>query len=143
MNKFKIIITILIVFMFCISGIFKILYQNEMLRIFYLVVGLFELFLAAILLVFSGRSQMWAALVLVFAAWGGYSLYTTLFGLPCSCLGSAFFLPRGVPLGLNIVFFGSSWGILRSIGLNSKKLNFFSFISMVIGFFAAVIIYGF
>lgn len=144
MNKFKLILVIFIFSIFCFSGILKVAYPNPILKNFYLTVGIFELILATSLLFFSNRAETWLILLLVFACWGGYALYTTLFGLPCSCLGAALPVPRGVSFGLNLTFFGSCWGVLKKIYptlLNFKYLKLFSAACFVLGFIFAIVIY--
>lgn len=143
-NKMRALAVSVIFLILCAAGVIKILYPSEVLKNFYIAVGVFELLLATALLVFSQRGEMWAALALVFAAWGGYAFYSTLFGLPCSCLGSAIILPRGVSFGLNVAILGVSWRFFKGINLlNFKWLWLLILILFISGFVSAVIMYNF
>jgi hypothetical protein len=98
-----------------LTAMLKILYPSPALKPLYLTVSLFELLLAATLLLFFDRWQVWALLILVFATWGGYACYTTIWDLPCSCLGSTLILPRGTSLGFNLGICGVSWRLLKGL----------------------------
>ncbi len=146
MNKTRILAVAVIFLILCSAGIIKIFYPSPVLKNFYIVVGIFELLLAIALVLFSRRGEIWAVLVLVFAAWGGYAFYTTLFGLPCSCLGSALVLPRGVFFCLNLAIFGTSWGLLKGTSfslLNFRWLSVLSIVLFVVGFVLSMLIYNF
>jgi hypothetical protein len=137
----KSILTYLIAALLCGAAAFKIFYPSPALKTFHLLVSLLELLLAGILLLFSHRWQVWALLTMVFATWGGYAFYTTIFGLPCSCLGSAFILPRGTSLGLNFLLLGISWGWLRKLPDSASFpfywLGIFSGVLFAAGFLSA------
>jgi hypothetical protein len=111
----NLILTYIIFTILFIAAMFKILFPSPALKVFYLTVSLIELFLGAALLLYFDRWQTWALLTLVFATWGGYAFYTTVWDLPCSCLGSAILLPRGASFGLNLGMLGISCKLLKEL----------------------------
>lgn len=142
---FSIVCTGLIFFILCVASIVKIVYPSPVLKDFYFIIGVFELLLGAGVLIFSHRWETWALLALIFTAWGGYSLYSTIFGLPCSCLGAVVTLPRGVSFSVNCLVAGSSWALLLGSPLASKTFSWMRLFSIVLfftGFAVAKIIYN-
>ena len=90
------------------------------------------------------RWKTWAFLALVFATWGGYSLYAGLFGLPCLCLGLAVTLPHGMSLMVNLLLALLSWVVLKDFGISHKatvKLIILSCFLVVVGFASADFLY--
>lgn len=122
-----------------IAAMFKILFPSPSLKTFYLAVSLIELFLAAALLLYYDRWQAWAVLVLVCSTWGGFAFYTTVWDLPCSCLGSLIILPRGTSLGINLGMLGVSCKLFKGLPQRCHFgwLGLFSLIFFAIGLLSA------
>ena len=143
-KKIKVALTIVITFLLSLALVFKFFYPIPAFKNFYTVVSLVELLMVILLLAFYTRWFVWAGLACVFSLWGGYCLYTTIFGLPCSCLGAALMLPRGVSLALNGALTTSCWVVLKGYSLNSKvihKLVVLCPFLFVVGFLSASILY--
>jgi hypothetical protein len=106
----------------------------------FFILGGIELVLAVGLVLFASSWQVWVMLALIVAAWAGFSLYTTVFGLPCGCLGGAFEFPRGTTLALNGVMLMGTWFVLNqhlARPLPLKRIGVF----FVLGFAAAYLYY--
>jgi len=106
-------LSILVSIVLIVTGMIKIIYPIHALSDFFIALGVFEIGLALTLFFFANYWKMWAITALIFASWGGYALYGTIFSLPCACLGSALELPRGMTLGIDLM-------ILIGIGLVLK-----------------------
>lgn len=143
-SSFRILLAVILISILALCAVIKILYPPLALRELYLGVGLFEFLLAAGLLFFWNRWEIWALMALVFATWAGYSLYSTIFGLPCSCLGSALAIPRGLTLMINALIIGGAWFVLIGFKPFQKKIRLIIILScilLIIGFTSAYIIY--
>jgi hypothetical protein len=111
---------------------------------FFFMISIFEIALAMGVAIFWNRWKMWALLALVFATWGGYSLYAAVFGLPCLCLGVAVTLPHGTSLIANMLLAALSWVVLKDFGISRKralKLALFSVLLVAFGFGCASFLY--
>lgn len=104
---------------------------------FYAMVGGLEAILAVALMVYRDSWRVWTLLTLMLATWSGFSFYTTFFGLPCSCLGSIFLLPRGISLSLNGLMLAGAWHVLTRHPSHPAKLK------RMIWFFTFFFIFGF
>jgi hypothetical protein len=143
-KKIRLVLTIIIAFILSLSLVFKFFYPIPAFRNFYIFISLFELTMVILLLAFYTRWFAWAGLACVFSLWGGYSLYTTIFGLPCSCMGSELMLPRGLSFALNILLTGASWFVLKGYTLDRQTIRKYMILCpflFVVGFLSASIIY--
>lgn len=118
---FRVVLAVVIVTILLVAAIIKIIYPSPLLQDFFFVISIFEIALAMALAVFWNRWKIWALLALVFATWGGYSLYAAIFGLPCFCLGIAVTLPQGASLFVNGILVILSWVVLRDFGISYKR----------------------
>ena len=113
--------------------------------LFYGVIGGLEALLAVSLLIYYRSWRVWVVLSLVVSSWMGYSLNVTIFGLPCSCMGSELTLPRGMSLILNGVMFFGAWRVLarqQTHPVRFKRLIWFCSFFLIIGFLFSVIYYN-
>ena len=141
---FRLSLAIVIILMLSIAAIVKIIYPSALLHDFFFIVSIFEIALTIALAVFWNRSEIWTLLALVFATWGGYSLYAAIFGLPCLCLGVAVTLPRGTSLLVNLLLVILSWVVLKDFGISRQKafkLILLSCILVAFGFASASYLY--
>lgn len=128
------------------SAVLKWLYPPLRDPLFYEIIGGVEAALALALLIYSRIWRVWVLLALVVSIWMGFSLYTTVFGLPCSCMGGAFELPRGVTLILNALMAAGAWIALKhhpAHPVSFKRLFWFFIVFLIIGFTSAVIYYNY
>lgn len=112
----------------------------------FMVIGAIEAGLAVILLLYHKSWRAWIVLSLLVSIWMGFSLYTTVFGLPCPCMGSAYELPRGVTFVLNGVMLLGASNILSkypSQSMNFRRLAMFFCLLFLIGFVSAVFYYNY
>lgn len=141
---FRIVLAVVIIGILIIAAVIKILYPSPLLNGFFFFISVFEIALAIAVAIFWNRWKMWALLALVFATWGGYSLYAAVFGLPCLCLGVAVTLPHGTSLIANLLLASLSWVVLKDFGISHKrtmKLALLSAFLAVFGFAAAALLY--
>ncbi len=141
---FRVGIAAFIIAILIVAAIIKIIYPSPLLHEFFFIVSIFEIALAIAIAVFWERWKMWALLALVFATWGGYSLYAAIFGLPCLCLGVAVTLPHGTSLLVNIILVVLSWVVLKDLRITrqkSLKLALLSCICVIVGFAGASLLY--
>jgi hypothetical protein len=111
----------------------------------FMILGGLEAFLALGLLLYHRSWRVWVLLALIVSAWMGFSLYTTIFGLPCSCMGGSFLLPRGMPLGLSGVMFLGALRVLYHYPTDTvsfKRLIWFYLFLFIIGFISSTIVYN-
>ena len=137
----RVVLTGVVVLMLATAAFFKIIYPVPVFKTFYLGVSLFELGVAALLLCFSNKWQAWNCLFLIFFAWGGYSLYTTIMGLPCSCMGAALSLPRGLSFSINMGMVIGSWCVLKNFGKAHLRFILLGLLAGLCGFISASIVY--
>lgn len=84
--------------------------------------AVFEVGLAAALIIFSARWEMWALAGIVFASWGGFSLFWITTGLSCTCLGSWMILHPGITFAADLGFIGLSGWMIYRLGASSRQL---------------------
>lgn len=144
--NFKIILAVGVGFLLFFTAVIKIAYPSEALFDFYIALGIFELGLAVALIAFAKKWQAWAFLAVVFAAWTGYSLYSTIFGLPCPCFGSAITLPRGSSLAIDGLVLVPAWALLlkdrRFSSSHCSRLIWASVLFLFLGFCLPEILYN-
>jgi hypothetical protein len=142
----RVLFAIVIALILLAAAIVKILYPSLLLKNLFMAVSVFEIALACGLLCFARRWQAWAVLVLVFAAFAGYSLYLAIFGLPCPCLGLALKLPLGSSLIVNIVILACGWFVLKRYDrIPSRRAHWIlvsSIVLLVIGYLVALSVYS-
>ena len=143
-RNLRILFAVIIFSILSAAAVIKIVYPSPALGNFFFIISIFEMVLAVALALFWNRRSVWALASLVFAAWGGYSLYAAIFGLPCQCLGVAVTLPRGISLGINVSMMVLSWKVLRDFGLATLKVSrlvFLTVVLFVVGFVSAYYLY--
>jgi hypothetical protein len=141
---FRVVLAVVIVTLLIAAAVIKIIYPSPLLNGFFFLISIFEIALALGVAIFWDRWKMWALLALVFATWGGYSLYAAVFGLPCLCLGVAVTLPHGTSLIANTLLAALSWVVLKDFRISRKrvvKLALFSVLLVAFGFFSASFLY--
>lgn len=141
---FRVVLAVVIITLLILAAIIKIIYPSPLLHGFFFFISIFEIALAMGVAIFWNRWKMWALLALVFATWGGYSLYAAVFGLPCLCLGVAVTLPHGTSLIVNILLAALSWVVLKDFEIPRKraiKLALFSALLIAFGFGSASLLY--
>ncbi len=141
---FQAILAVVVISILLVAAIIKIIYPSQLLNEFFFIISIFEIALALAVAVFWNNWKIWALLALVFATWGGYSLYAAIFGLPCLCLGVAVALPPGTSLMVNLLLVALSWVVLKDLGISYKraaKLILLSCLLVVIGFASASLLY--
>lgn len=141
---FRVVLAVVIVTLLIACAIIKIIYPSSLLNGFFFFISIFEMVLAIGVAVFWKRWKMWAILALVFATWGGYSLYAAIFGLPCLCLGVAVTLPNGTSLMANALLAALAWVVLKDFGISRKrgfKLALLSLLLVAFGFGCAAFLY--
>jgi|GEM_PF-1461994 hypothetical protein len=107
-----------------------------------LTVAAFEIIFTLLLLAFYHRLEMWAMTALLFAAWSGYSLFWTSWGLTCSCFGQMVHLPPGFSLVVDIIFSSAAFFLSYLLGIQRVKLFLCSTLAMaVFGFVIAHLLY--
>lgn len=112
---------------------------------FYFMIGGLEIVIAGALILYHHFWRAWTLLTLLLSVWLGFSFYTTLFGLPCSCLGSAIDLPRGLTLSINGLMLIGAWKMVdkeRSHPIKLKRIVWFLILFFFIGFLISSIYYG-
>ena len=143
-HLFRLLLAIVLGLILLAAAIIKIIYPSPLLNQFFFAVSIFEIALAIALAIFWNHREIWALMVLVFTAFGGYSLYAAIFGLPCRCLGVAVTLPRATSLLVNILIVLLCWIVLKDFKLKPSKareLLLLSAVLLVVGFVAASFIY--
>jgi hypothetical protein len=143
-HLFRLLLAIVLALIMAVAAVIKIVYPSPLLADFFLAVSIFEIVLAIALAIFWNQWQIWSFMVLVFTAFGGYSLYAAVFGLPCRCLGVAVTLPRATSLIVNILIVYLCWIVLSGFklkNLNVRRLAILSGFLFVIGFVFANYIY--
>jgi hypothetical protein len=141
---FRWLLAIILALVLCAAAVIKFLYPSQLLYDFFLAVSIVEIVLAIAWPILWNKWEIWAFMGLVFATWGGYSLYAALFGLPCRCLGIAVTLPRGSSLLVNILIVGLSWVILKGFKLSPKKMWWvggLSILLFIVGYISASYLY--
>ena len=141
---FRVALAVIVIAILVLAAVVKIVYPSPLLHDFFFIISIFEVALALALAVFWNRWEMWALLALVFATWGGYSLYAAIFGLPCLCLGVAVKLPQGTSLMLNLLIILLAWVVLKDLGISHKKavkLVLLSCLLVVLGFVSSSFLY--
>lgn len=141
---FRGVLAVVIIALLMTAAVIKIIYPSPLLNSFFLIISIFEIALAIGVALFWNRWKMWGILALVFATWGGYSLYAAIFGLPCLCLGVAVTLPHGTSLIANILLAAFSWMVLKDFGISRQiavKMAVCSSLLVVIGFSSASFLY--
>jgi len=141
---FRVVLAVVIITLLIAAAVIKIIYPSPLLHGFFFLISLFEIALAMGVALFWNRWKMWALLALVFATWGGYSLYAAVFGLPCLCLGVAVTLPHGTSLIVNILLATLSWVVLKDFKISRKKgikLALLSALLIAFGFGSASLLY--
>lgn len=129
-----------------LSAILKWLYPPAKNPVLYGLAGGVEAALGLLLLIKYYSWRIWVVLALVVSIWMGFSLFAAVFGLPCSCMGSAIDLPRGISLIINTVILAVTWMVLKkhpSRPLRLKRLLFFCIQFIIIGFITAVIYFNY
>lgn len=109
-------------------------------------IGVVEAILALILLIYYRSWRIWLVLSLLVSIWMGFSLYTTLFGFPCPCMGSAYELPRGVTFALNGIMLIGAVNVLRkypSQSMSFRRLALFFCFLFLVGFITSVFYYSY
>ena len=127
------------------AGALKWIYPPTRDSFFYGAIGGLEALLAVSLLIFHRSWRIWVILALIVSCWMGFSLYVTIFGLPCSCMGGALTLPRGMSLILNGVMFSGAWRVLArqpTHPIRFKRLIWFCSLFIIIGFLFSTIYYN-
>ncbi len=112
----------------------------------FMLIGAVEAVLAVVLLVYYRSWRVWVVLLLLVSIWMGFSLYTTVFGLPCPCMGSAYELPRGVTFALNGIMLLGASNVLRkypSQSVSFRRLALFFFLLFLMGFVSSVFYYSY
>lgn len=140
----RVVLSVVIVTLLIVCAVIKIIYPSPLLNGFFFFISIVEIALAMGVAIFWNRWKMWAILALVFATWGGYSLYAAIFGLPCLCLGVAVTLPNGTSLIANILFAALCWVVIKGFAIPRKKaikLGFFSLFLVAFGFGCASLLY--
>ncbi len=141
---FGVVLAVVIVILLITAAVIKIIYPSPLLNGFFFIISIFEIALAMGVAIFWNRWEMWAILALVFATWGGYSLYAAVFGLPCMCLGVAVPLPNGTSLIANTLLAALSWVVLQDFRISRKraiKLALLSLLLIAFGFTFASFLY--
>jgi hypothetical protein len=100
----------------------KLLSPGERLPFMDYAISFFELILIGCLAAFRKWVDMWLVAGLIFATWGGYSLFWTWAVLPCSCMGTAITLPNGFTLMIDALFFILSISMAFLLGANRRRL---------------------
>lgn len=120
------------------AAICKFIYPWEVVHHLEKSVAAFELVFVLALACFFRKTWIWLFSSQVFAAWAGYSLFWIFQALPCSCMGRAFELPKGVLFGADILFFALSLWVASKLGSSKHKILFFLGLGLVLailGFF--------
>ncbi len=141
---FRVVLAVVIIGILIVAAVIKIIYPSPLLNGFFFLISVFEIALAMAVAIFWNRWKIWAFLALVFATWGGYSLYAAVFGLPCLCLGVAVTLPHGTSLIANLLLASLSWVVLKDFGISRKraiKLTILSGFLVAFGFASAAFLY--
>ena len=141
---FRVVLAVVIITLLMTAAVIKIIYPSPLLNGFFFIISIFEISLAMGAAIFWNRWKMWAILALVFATWGGYSLYAAVFGLPCMCLGVAVTLPNGTSLIANTLLAALCWAVLKDFGISRKraiKLALLSVLLIAVGFCFASFLY--
>lgn len=138
-------LALVMVIVLVVAAAIKIMHPSELLHTFFFIISIVEMALALVVTFFWNRWQIWAFLTLVFATWGGYSLYAAIFGLPCFCLGVAVNLPRGTSLLVNLLLVTFSWIVLKGFGISRRRairLALLSGLLMGLGLASAAVLYS-
>lgn len=102
----------------------KMFFPSEELAYLDYSVSIFEVIFLSFLWMYWNRKEMWLATSMVFASWGGYSLFWFLAELPCTCMGEAVSIPKGFTLVLDALFFLISMSLAYFLGLQKRKFLF-------------------
>ncbi len=135
--RIRISISVIIATILFVAALIKMIYPLPDQNGFYLTIGISEILLGLILLFFSRNWKVWGLIILVLSAWGGYSFYSTIFGVPCSCLGVVVF-PRGVTLAVDLVMLAAAWAVFTQ--MTRKSILLLSALVFIIGFIFANLI---
>jgi len=144
-SVFRLVLAVIMITILLIAAIVKLIYPSPLLQDFFFLVSIFEVALAVAIAVFWNHWKMWALLALVFATWGGYSLYAALFGLPCLCLGVAVDLPQGTSFLFNLLLVMLCWVVLKDFRIPSQRvfqLALLSCLLVAVGLLSATILYS-
>lgn len=139
-------IACLIALILLTAAVLKWVYPSSRDPLFYGVIGGLEALLALSLLFYHNSWRVWVFLALVVSIWMGFSFYVTLFGLPCSCMGGALHLPRGISFSLNGLMFLGACHVLRrhpAHPIGFKRLIWFFGLFFILGFAFSVIYYNY
>ena len=143
--KFYFTLAYLVAAVLLTTAVLKWIYLPPRHAALYGVVGGIEALLALGLLRNPKNWRVWICLTLLTSLCSGFSLYTTIFGLPCSCMGSGLDLPRGTSLFISFLLLGIAWAVLRrhpARPVTFKKIFGFYLIFMIIGFTFASILFS-
>lgn len=127
----------LVIWILLSTAILKWIYLPSRHAVIYGVVGGVELLLALGLMRNPKTWRIWIMLTLVASLCFGFSLYTTIFSLPCSCMGSVLDLPRGTSLFISLLLLGIGWEVLErhpARPVTLKRIFGFYLVFMIIGF---------
>lgn len=109
----------------------KLFFPSDDLPILDISVSFLEMGLIAFLILYRNRIEMWLIASMVFASWGGYSLFWYLVELPCSCMGESIYVPHGFSLVIDTLFFSLSLCVAFLLGARKKNLSLFVFNSAI------------
>ncbi len=97
--------------------------------------SLLELGVIFALLRYQIQPQLWGGLALLFAAWGGYSLYWLRLELPCKCMGDMIEFPTYLSFSLDVTFFVFSLAFATLLGAKRHTV----YLQAIAGFFLALV----
>lgn len=116
----------------------KMFFPSEKLIFLDFAVSIFEIILLSLLILYRNRWEMWLIAGLVFACWGGYSIFWYQVELPCTCMGASLDIPEGFTLALDAFFYSLSLSIAFLLGAKRRwlYLSLFNALLFAIGGYA-------
>ena len=116
-----------------VAAIGKIFYPNNLLLQLDRGVGVFEVILACLLLIFYWYWETWAGMSLVLSGFAGYSLFWLIQKLPCNCLGKLVELPSGYTFTFDVFFFLAATALNYFLGVGIRALYVVLLVSALMG----------
>ncbi|HEY2810033.1 MAG TPA: hypothetical protein VGJ00_01380 [Rhabdochlamydiaceae bacterium] len=116
LKRATLLIVIFISIFLGIAAYGKFFFPSEKLKQLDFLTSCFEVAIIILLFAFRGYFLTWLMACVLFAAWGGYSLYWCVLKLPCGCVGSLMQFPTAYALALDALFFILSFTLAYLLG---------------------------
>lgn len=124
MKIFPLVSALVIAVVLLAAAACKLIYPWEIILSIERMAAGFEVILAIALICFFQKRWIWLFSSQVFAALGGYSFFWLFQTVPCTCMGRVIELPKGVFLGIDVIFFITCLWMAHLLGASKQRIRF-------------------